>query len=282
MYIKEKQSTNSIDLDDLIIIATHLAPEIQMNYKYIIIDEFQDTSMIRLNLITEIQKQCNSKIIAVGDDWQSIYRFSGCDLNIFLNFEKKFKNVSKFFLTKTYRNSHELIKIASKFIMKNNKQIKKNMNSTKSLKHPIELIAYTQKVKTFKKIIDKILNYSKDIMILYRNNKDIYNYIDKEFTLDNNVLHYKNARLKHYSVHKSKGLESEYVILINCNNEKLGFPNKIEDNQIIQKIIKYEEMKYAEERRLFYVAITRTKEKVFILYDKNNPSIFIKEIKKIL
>ena len=83
LYIIEKNSTNSLDFDDLIIIATKFVNKIKLNYKYIIIDEFQDTSFIRLNLIRKIYEQENSKIIVVGDDWQSIYRFSGCDLMLF-------------------------------------------------------------------------------------------------------------------------------------------------------------------------------------------------------
>ena len=58
---------------------------------YIIIDEFQDVSISRYNLIRAIQKKTNAKIVAVGDDWQSIYRFTGCDLDIFVNFKKYFE-----------------------------------------------------------------------------------------------------------------------------------------------------------------------------------------------
>ena len=118
-------------------------------------------------------------------------------------------------------------------------------------------------------------------MILSRNNKDIYNYIDIDYSLDNNNLTYKNNTIKYYTIHKSKGLEAEYVIVINCDNDYLGFPNKIENNSLINKLFPYKEIKYAEERRLFYVAITRCKEKTFLLYNKSNPSIFIKEIKRI-
>ena len=87
---------------------------------------------------------------------------------------------------------------------------------------------------------------------------------------------------KFYTVHKSKGLESEYVILLNCNNEILGFPNQIENHSLIDKIFSNNEIKFAEERRLFYVAITRCKKQTILVYNKNNPSIFIKEIKRIV
>ena len=115
-YISEKQSTNLLDFDDLIFKATEITKNIPLNFKYIIIDEFQDTSYIRLNLIREIYKFTNAKVIVVGDDWQSIYRFSGCDLNIFLNFQQFFPAVKEVKLVNTYRNSQDLINIASTFI----------------------------------------------------------------------------------------------------------------------------------------------------------------------
>jgi DNA helicase-4 len=118
-------------------------------------------------------------------------------------------------------------------------------------------------------------------MIVSRNNKDINKYIDNDFTLQDNILTFNNRSIKYYTIHKSKGLEAEYVIVINCNDSYLGFPNKIESNAIINKLLPNNEIRFAEERRLFYVAITRCKKQVFLLYDKNLPSIFIKEIKKI-
>ena len=280
-YLLEKKSANSLDFDDLIIEATHIVKKINLNYKYIIIDEFQDTSYIRLNLIKEIYTYTNSKIIVVGDDYQSIYRFSGCNLGIFLNFDNLFPNVKRIKLINTYRNSLDLISIAATFIQKNPLQIKKNLISSKRCENPIVFVPYGNKIQALKNTLNKLLNISHDIMILSRNNKDIYNYIDIDYSLDNNNLTYKNNTIKYYTIHKSKGLEAEYVIVINCDNDYLGFPNKIENNSLINKLFPDKEIKYAEERRLFYVAITRCKEKTFLLYNKSNPSIFIKEIKRI-
>jgi len=281
-YIIEKQSTQKFDFDDLIIYATKNIKNIKLNYKYIIIDEFQDTSLIRLELISEIQRITNSKIIVVGDDFQSIYRFSGCNLNIFLNFENLFKNVNKIKLVNTYRNSLELINIASSFIQKNPLQIKKNLISNKKCNSPLIFVPFSSGIKTLKKILNYLISITNDIMILSRNNKDIYKYIDNDFQYNGNIIIYQNINIKYYTVHRSKGLESEYVIVLNCNNELLGFPNKIENNILIEKLLPNNEMKYAEERRLFYVAITRCKEKTFLMYNKNIPSPFIKEIKKIV
>ena len=281
-YINEKESTQTLDFDDLIFKATNIVKNLNLTYKYIIIDEFQDTSYLRLNLIKEIYNVTSAKVIVVGDDYQSIYRFSGCDLHTLLNFKNIFPHVEEIKLVNTYRNSQELINIASRFILKNPAQIKKELVSSKNEKTPFILVPYQDKVKTLKQVINSILPTTSDIMILSRNNKDIYSYIDNDFTISLNQILYKNYTFKYYTVHKSKGLEANTVIVLNCNDEKLGFPNQIEDNIILKKLYPEKEIKYAEERRLFYVAITRSQEKTYLLYDKDKPSSFIKEIKKII
>ena len=281
-YINEKRSMNVLDFDDLILLATKSIENANLLYKYIIIDEFQDTSMIRLNLVKSIYEKTNSKIIVVGDDWQSIYRFSGCNLKIFLNFQKFFPNAKTIKLTNTYRNSQELINIATAFIKKNPDQIDKILRSTKKNDKPLILVPYKNKIQKFKELLDYILQFSDDIMILSRNNQDIYSYLDHDITFKNDELIYKGKILKFFTVHKSKGLEANYVVVLNCNDELLGFPNKIENNIILEKIFSCNEIPYAEERRLFYVALTRCKEKTFLVYDKEKPSIFILEIKKLI
>ena len=119
---------NEIDFDDMIIKATKLIAEyFSKDLKYIIIDEYQDTSLIRFNLIKEIIKKTNSKLMVVGDDFQSIYKFTGCDISLFLKFSTYFPDAKIMKLEQTYRNSQELIEIAGKFIMKNKYQIKKEL-----------------------------------------------------------------------------------------------------------------------------------------------------------
>ena len=282
IYEEEKRSSNTLDFDDLIIYATYL---LKNNYKYkkykfIIIDEFQDTSLIRLNLIKEIYNYSNSTITAVGDDAQSIFRFSGCDLNIFLNFKSYFPNSKLVFLKNTYRNSQHLIDISSSFIEKNPLQIKKNMIS-KIDDHPSIEIIYYYKKDILKRTIDKINN--PNIMILSRNTKDIYNYLDKDITYNNNLITYKNNNYMYLTIHSSKGLESDYVIILNVSDNMLGIPNKIENHPILNYLyINKDNIPYAEERRVFFVGITRCKIKTYLLVPRKNPSIFVKEIERLL
>lgn len=269
MYEKELESSNSYDFDDLIIKATKILNK-PYKYKYIIVDEFQDTSMIRFNLVNKLRIINNATFFVVGDDYQSIYHFSGCDLNIFLNFQKLIPNSQVLKLKYTYRNSQELIDICSKFIMKNNSQIIKDLKSNKSLNKPIEIIYYINPQKSFKKLYNKLKKEDNDLLVLGRNNSDI-------------KLFSKDLDINYMTVHSSKGLEANNVIIINLTNQKYGFPNKIINHKLLEEMHPSDKSyAFAEERRLFYVALTRTKNKVYLLVPFFNRSIFIKEIKKII
>ena len=281
-YLKEN---NEIDFDDMIIKATETVKDkgINKKYKYIIIDEYQDSSYIRFSLIKGIINYTDSSLMVVGDDFQSIYRFSGCDLNLFLNFNKFFDNAKIMKIQNTYRNSQELIKIAGNFVMKNKKQIRKKLKSSKHINKPIKIIYYKDIKKEFLKLVLKIhKETTKTILVLGRNNKDVYMILDdKEFKLEADRLVYlkdKSIRIRYLTVHKSKGLEEENVIIINLENKILGFPNKIKDEKILNLVSSKEKYLYAEERRLFYVALTRTKNYVYLLVPKTNQSIFVKEL----
>lgn len=289
IYIKYQtylDKNNEIDFDDMIIKTTHFLKvlNIKLNYKYIIIDEYQDTSLVRFNLVKEIINNTNSKLMVVGDDFQSIYRFTGCDLKLFLNFNHFFKDAKILKIENTYRNSQELIKIAGDFVMKNRCQIKKNLKSNKKLTKPIKIVYYKNFINAFIKIINHIYNLSKEpILILGRNNNDINMIIkSNNFNLkDNKIIYKQNKDIDMYymTVHKSKGLEEENVIIINLIDNLLGFPSKIEDDKILKLINKSKEkIPFSEERRLFYVALTRTKNYVYLLSLKNKESIFIKEL----
>lgn len=265
IYNQEIESSNLYDFNDMIKIATNNINnnQIKTNYKYIIIDEFQDTSLNRFKLIDAIMKQNKAKIFVVGDDYQSIYRFSGCNLDIFLNFNKLVSNLNIINLDYNYRNPKEIIDVANSFIMKNKNQIKKETICLKNINKPIKICFYKNK----RTAIEKILKYiDTKYLILGRNNtdKDLFNVQDKPFL----------------TIHKSKGLEEDNIILINLTNNNNSLPSKIKNHKIINKLIKTDYYPYEEERRLFYVALTRTRNNIYLLVPKSNYSIFIKELMK--
>lgn len=283
LYKQELQSQKEIDFDDMILEAiTYLKEnEIFLHYRYIIIDEYQDTSLLRCKLIQTLITKTNAKIMAVGDDFQSIYRFSGCDLNIFLNFQNYFPNPDILFITNTYRNSQELIDIAGAFIMKNKSQIKKELHSNKNFYKPIKLVYYEDQKNTFLKLLTYLSQSNKKkILVLGRNRKDINPLLSPSITFQNNKYYYKNVEFQYMTVHQSKGLEEECVILIHLENSTMGFPNKLEEDSIFRLLQSNENFAYEEERRLFYVALTRTKNENYLLIPTKNESIFVKELKR--
>jgi DNA helicase-4 len=284
-----------IDFNDMINLATKSINEgkLDINYKYIIIDEYQDISMSRFRLVKALKDRTNAVVMAVGDDWQSIYRFAGSDIDLFTSIEKYFGNTEILKLERTYRNAQELIDIAGKFILKNPKQLDKKLISNKRLHNPIRIVMYKNDLSDAIDIaleeIVKGYGENSKILILGRNNYDIealkkakcFNIYNNEKAVKISALKYPLLNIEFMTVHKSKGLEAENVIVINMENNLSGFPNKIVDDPILSFVLSNNDVyEYAEERRLFYVAMTRTKNITYLLAPVRNESCFIKELVK--
>ena len=289
-YQKELEKKKLLDFNDMINEANKIIEQkkIKLNYKYIIIDEFQDISENRFKLIKNISKMCNTKIIVVGDDWKCIYGFASSNISLFTKFKNNVEYCEIQKILKTYRNSQQLIDIAGKFVEQNNEQIKKQLISNKVLKNPITILTYKEKKinNAIKETINYIINkygIHKNILILGRYTFDKNKIIDDDIKEINGKIIYQNnpnIKIDYMTIHSSKGLGYDNVIIINNKNDILGFPSKIKTDSLLEPLITKEQNKYGEERRLFYVAITRTKNEVILLAPKNNYSIFIKEIKK--
>lgn len=291
-YQKYLIANNSIDFSDMINNATenvNAGCDIPL-YKYVIVDEYQDISKARFNLLKAVVDKTKAKLFCVGDDWQSIYRFAGSDISLFTDIAKYFGKTKILKIEKTYRNSQKLIDEASHFILQNPLQLRKNLRSDKRLDYPLVFWGFDDNPKNaLQAIIGKIvLDYgtNSSILLLGRTNYDIE--IAKNTGLFREIrkngvdaLEYiQNPKLpiQFLSVHKSKGLEADNVILLNFRNDKLGFPNQIIDDPVLNFVLtNAEDYRFAEERRLFYVAITRTKNRTYVLVDNKNPSLFFKE-----
>ena len=294
-YNEYLKINNLIDFNDMINLSTNCIKENLFihNYKYVIVDEYQDISHGRFNLLMSLKNQKFYKLFCVGDDWQSIYRFSGSDISLITNYEKY---VGSSYITRienTYRFSSFIADISSKFIMKNPNQIKKKVNSKLNYKNAIKIIEknnYKECLNELEKELLKLENYStiyilgryKSDLEILKNNKNFYqeyNYKDK--CLD--IIYSKriDLNIKFLTIHSSKGLQSDYVIILNNKNSGMSFPSKITDLSLINLLLdNSDDYPYSEERRLFYVALTRCKKKVFLLSISNNKSVFIKEIEK--
>ena len=265
LYQEELKSENKIDFNDMINLASKKIEYLKsFKYSYIIIDEYQDTSDSKYLLIKRIMDKFNINIMAVGDDYQSIYSFTGCNLKMFTNFKKYFNKSKIIKMKNNYRNPYDIVEISRRFILKNRNQINKRLKSNKYLNDSINVVYIKNEEEAFLKIIKDIDN----IFVLGRNNKDLDNI--KSLNVDRNI--------KYLTVHKSKGLEEDYVIVLNVIDDSLGFPNKIKENEVLNYLMNYNHLE--EERRLFYVALTRAKKKVFLFTIKGRESIFIKELLK--
>lgn len=290
-----------VDFEDMINYAYRYMNETpirnsELNYKYVIVDEYQDISFQRFNLLQKISDVFDAKIIGVGDDWQAIFGFSGADIKLFTDFCELMGYGEIIKITNTYRNSQELIDIAGEFVLKNSNQFEKHLHSPKHLENPIEVIYYDYKEKlsmseSLEEVLEQLYkeNPKQSILLLGRYNTDIDTILEnpkfKEGIRSNNEIKYiphRDMNIKFLTVHSAKGLGFGQVILINALDDTFGFPSKIKDDEIISILNSdfEENIAYAEERRLFYVAITRTKNKVFILAPNHRTSSFITEIRK--
>ena len=305
-YMTELKNTNSIDFEDMInnasnILENKIKSGEKLPYDYIFVDEYQDISLQRFDLCERLSKCSNAKIIAVGDDWQSIFRFSGAKVELFTKFEEMMGYANILKITKTYRNSQELIDIAGDFVMSNNEQIKKELKSNKSISDPVLLMSYKdtydkddedkpidRMCQAIERSLDMIVETSgKDGSVLFVGRYGFEGIQlgkqTKYFSVCNgiiNSLKYPELKITYLTAHSSKGLGYDNVIIINGKDAILGFPSKIVDDPVMKLVIKdNEDIEYAEERRLFYVALTRTKNRVFIITPIHRPSKFILEIK---
>ena len=305
-YMTELKNTNSIDFEDMInnaanILENKIESGEKLPYDYIFVDEYQDISLQRFDLCERLSKCSNAKIIAVGDDWQSIFRFSGAKIELFTKFEEMMGYANVLKITRTYRNSQELIDIAGGFVMSNDEQIKKELKSNKSINDPVLLMSYKDNYdkedvdkpldrmcQAIEKSLDMIVNNngkSGSVLLIGRYGFEGFQLGNqsKYFNMYNGIIKsvkYPELKITYLTAHSSKGLGYDNVIIINGKDAILGFPSKIVDDPVMKLVIKdTEDIEYAEERRLFYVALTRTKNRVYIITPIHRPSKFILEIK---
>jgi len=300
-YQDRLKQNNQIDFADMINDAEILLREMEdahitLTYKYIIIDEFQDIARQRFNLTKRLADITGAKVVAVGDDWQSIYAFAGADISLFTRFLELMGAGRELQITHTYRNSQELIDIAGNFIQKNPLQIKKRLISPKSIKNPIVIQTYDDSFKPNKfrnlaliEVIGKIVEEhgpKSSILLIGRYGFDRHAILNSggfSEQVKNKFIceQYPEEDITFMTAHSSKGLGYDNVIIVNMLESKYGFPAQIENDPIIN-MVTFEDktVPFAEERRLFYVALTRTKNRVYILAPLSKPSRFLVELTK--
>lgn len=282
-YIDELKSINQIDFTDAIQQATDICRlSNPMKYDYIIVDEFQDISVDRYNFLKVLRGNTTpAKLYCVG--WQSIYRFSGSDIALFNQFQKYFGETDINKIETTYRFGEPLVSLSSQFIQRNAAQIKKDIHPYDSnAKTELNFCEYDR--SNYCNIIEQLvasIPSENSVFLLGRYSFDDYylSYRYKSQKEGNRFFYFiGNRKIEFLTAHKSKGLEADYVIILQCNNDTYGFPSLISDYNVLNYVLtKSDQYPFAEERRLFYVAITRAKIKTIVMYDKRFPSVFVDE-----
>lgn len=291
-YRKMEEENNEVDFTDAIIRATELCNNgHRPDYDYILVDEFQDISMDRYRFLQSLRrKEPITKLFCVGDDWQSIYRFAGSDMALFKSFEKFFGYTKKCLMETTYRFGEPAIAESSKFILANSEQAVKNVHSFREdAETKLDFLSTDGResvVETVKHLADQIPE-DKEILLLGRYSFDVNLFKNTELPVhegkDGVYVTYGRRRMNFMTVHQSKGLECDFIILLNCNGGTLGFPSQISDSPVLKYVLSEPDAyAFSEERRVFYVGITRAKKHTWVLYDIKNPSLFVKEFVKTL
>jgi len=306
IYQSDLQKDNLIDFADMINVAVDYLSEnkelYRDKYDHILIDEYQDISAQRYEMIKELMaKNSNSKLFCVGDDWQSIMGFAGSNLDYFINFHEYFSHPVRTDLTKNYRSIKSIVDTGAS-IIKNNKdgQIEKKTISNIDESKPIQVLSSMHNQNQFDLYYEQIARHCLNTIKQYR--------IQKKYAYDDFMILMriaKNPRLRNFiteyakeikipitekaerpncvhimSVHRSKGLQARVIFILNVYKGLYGFPCEIEDSDIFLPAIKNNDgLRKEEERRLFYVAVTRAKEEVIIYTQNENESEFITEIK---
>jgi DNA helicase-4 len=310
-YTKRLADKGEIDFNDAISHALEYVRNGQYKnpYKYLLIDEFQDMTGARADLIKAL-KASNPpcKLFCAGDDWQSIYRFAGSDLSLFTDFEAHFGITARLLIETTYRFDETLIELSNRFVMKNPFQMGKKVRSCQP-KKPLEKayqVVYSADVpQTVAQILAEIV--AKNAQNLQHTPNDLSVMLVLRTLLDNREWEQIKADKRHFAydpiaeqnltkllplvykpcpalkivmttAHGAKGLQADYAIIINCSDGKFDFPSQIDDAVMQLLLCKAEHYPYAEERRLFYVAMTRARKKVYLVSNRDYPSVFIREI----
>lgn len=285
-----------IDFEDMLIqAAEHVETgRYKSPYTIILADEFQDSSRARIRLIKALVANpgVQTHLCVVGDDWQGINRFAGSDISVMTEFEKTFEHSTRLSLSTTFRCPQHLCDVSSKFIQANPAQINKEVRTTNPLtKTPLLAFGFNtegamiQHVQSQLELMDRAVKAGKlapakgkhiTVMLLGRYRDD------RPLALDQWKARFSSTlKLDFYTAHGSKGLEAEYVFVLNVVQGTRGFPSQIQDDPALQLAMPTPDpYPYAEERRLFYVAMTRARKQVRFYTTLDKPSQFLVELVK--
>jgi len=294
---------NLIDYADMLRDACHIL-SIQKEpepYKLVLVDEFQDISKLRADLVKSIvdQRPTQSVVFCVGDDWQTINRFSGSDVRIFTNLEDYLRRyVRRVDLNKTFRCAQGIADVARAVVMRNTLQLDKEvvshdasvLNTIRVTEHENNATArrgaLIQEIDRIRLEAPHFIRKSKDaservsVQILRRTKPESTcpEGMDEAYLDGIQAMYAKELDIQLNSVHGSKGLEADFVIIPGLDSGFRGFPDIRDSNELMDLILPSISDPLEEERRLFYVGLTRARHQIVLLSSASNPSEFILEL----
>lgn len=275
VYESRLKRSREIDFNDMIRRAERYVSggAYVSSYKYIIVDEYQDISRGRFCLIDALRRQVRgAHLFCVGDDWQSIYRFTGADLALMTRFEEVVGFTRRSPLSHSFRFASGLAEVSSKFVMQNPVQISKNVHTNRRSEKPdIEVHLFEDEPDPIIRVLSTLSSGSSVLVIgRYKDEVNRARSLCKQF---------EDLKLRFDTAHGSKGLEDDYVIVMNVCSGIRGFPSGVSDDPVLEIVMaQADELQHGEERRLFYVAITRARKTVYLLAPLKRASPFIHEL----
>ncbi|MDE0193589.1 MAG: UvrD-helicase domain-containing protein, partial [Gammaproteobacteria bacterium] len=283
-YQEALTRAGEIDFHDMINRAADLVEEERYRspFGYILVDEFQDISPSRARLLNALLDSApGAQLFAVGDDWQAIYRFGGSDIAVMGKFGDHFGPFERIDLATTFRCADRIAAVATGFVLRNPAQIRKKVRTTRKAGRPAVFVGLPgeQELSLLKEALDRIAvdasqyDGTSEVLLLGR-----YRHL-RPRNLGALPQQYPSLRFTWMTVHRCKGLEADYAVVLGMCSGKYGFPVEIADDPLLDLVLAAPEAHpNAEERRLLYVAVTRARRQVFLLAEGGRPSEFVTEL----
>ncbi len=282
---KRLRAEDSVDFEDMLVNAADLLEggAVSFPYELVLVDEFQDSSQARARFVRGLLKLPGRYLLAVGDDWQSINRFAGADVSVMNKFSTWFGRGPQLALTTTYRCSQEICDVARSFVAKNPAQLDKSMRSVAtSPARPVTVVSTDDESRAVVQILERLSAESRASPSSVDPSGFTTVNVLGRYRFQQEVLPKQNwdgLDVRFRTVHGSKGLEADFVIIVGMSAGTFGFPSDVTDDPVLELAMPTADpYPHAEERRLFYVALTRARRGVFVLASFAQPSPFVIEL----
>ncbi len=277
-YEHRLRAEGKLDFHDLINRAAHYIREgrWKKHYQYVLVDEFQDISAGRMKLLKALRHNNDTAYFLVGDDWQSINRFAGSDVGLLRNCGEYLGHVETRTLSTTFRFGDGILGPSTRFVLRNPEQRKRPLTSVGVAVDGGITVIYAGR-------FDEGLERAREEIQKSARGNGYSVLVLRRYNSRENAFQGKKSAEEFSTVHSAKGREADYVVVLDLKDGPWGFPSRIEDSSLLKLVLpttSEEPYPFAEERRLFYVAMTRARRGVYLVTHRALPSVFVTELMK--